>query len=139
MDTTKDGGLIAGGWSFSNISGQKTENRKGSNDYWVVKLNSNHKIQWDKTIGGNNTDYCHGLSQTADGGYIIAGSSFSDISGEKSESGRGGDQDSCIPGGVLGLDGRSHRARPADEDDLLSVGGPARLELVGGARRLAHV
>ena len=49
------------------------------------------------------------------------------------ESGGGGRQDAGVPGSIHRLDGRAHRARPTDEDDLLAVGGPARLELVVGA------
>ena len=32
-----DGGFILGGWSHSSISGDKTEDSKGYQDYWVVK------------------------------------------------------------------------------------------------------
>ncbi|MBK7389314.1 MAG: hypothetical protein IPI23_09690, partial [Bacteroidetes bacterium] len=32
-----DGGYILGGYSDSNISGDKTENKKGWHDYWIVK------------------------------------------------------------------------------------------------------
>ncbi|MBL4657021.1 MAG: T9SS type A sorting domain-containing protein [Flavobacteriales bacterium] len=35
---TTDGGFILGGFSDSDISGDKTENSKGDIDYWVVKL-----------------------------------------------------------------------------------------------------
>jgi hypothetical protein len=87
---TSDGGVIVGGFSLSNISGEKTENSRGSSDYWMVKLDSEGNIQWDKTIGGSADEWCHGLYQAADGGYIIGGSSVSDISGEKTEYNRGG-------------------------------------------------
>lgn len=36
---TSDGGFLLGGYSHSNISGDKTENSKGSYDYWIVKTN----------------------------------------------------------------------------------------------------
>ena len=92
MDLTKDGGLIVGGYSFSDKSFQKTENNKGlagTGDYWVVKLNSNHKIQWDKTIGGNIDDRLTCVRQTSDGGYILGGFSNSDRSGDKTQESRG--------------------------------------------------
>src|SRR6478609_8789068 len=50
MALTKDGGRIVGGYSRSNISGQKTDSSRGSFDYWVIKLDSVNKIEWDKTI-----------------------------------------------------------------------------------------
>ncbi|MBK9638386.1 MAG: hypothetical protein IPO63_11415 [Bacteroidetes bacterium] len=34
---TSDGGYILGGMSYSNISGDKTENSIGGIDYWIVK------------------------------------------------------------------------------------------------------
>lgn len=89
MYLTKDGGLIAGGFSSSNISGEKTEDSRGTSDYWIVKLDSNHKIQWDKTIGGSSGDNLQAVQQTTDGGYILGGLSNSSISGEKTENSRG--------------------------------------------------
>lgn len=82
---TKDGGLILGGYSSSNKSGDKTQNCKGGTDYWIVKLDNKNNIEWDKTIGGGNTDYLTCLRETTDGGYILAGNSLSKISGDKTE------------------------------------------------------
>ena len=42
-------------------------------------------IEWENTIGGNNSDALRTIKQTADGGYIVAGSSYSDLSGDKTE------------------------------------------------------
>ncbi len=85
MQQTRDGGYILGGWSLSGISGDKSEESKGNEDYWIVKLNADRSKAWDKTIGGANTDQLFSLQQTRDGGYILGGSSFSGISGDKSE------------------------------------------------------
>src|SRR6266508_904651 len=90
MALTKDGGRIAGGYSLSNISGQKTQNSRGSADYWIVKLDSGGNIQFDKTIGGSSFDNLFALQQTSDGGYILGGTSFSNKSGNKSQNSRGG-------------------------------------------------
>ena len=89
MYLTKDGGLIVGGYSNSDSSAQKTEDRRRYYDYWVVKLDSNHNIEWDKTIGGSDYDYLYALQQTSDGGYIIGGWSNSNISGEKTQKRKG--------------------------------------------------
>ncbi|WP_175445416.1 T9SS type A sorting domain-containing protein [Ulvibacter litoralis] len=83
--STSDGGCILGGHSSSNISGDKTENSKGDKDYWAVKLNSLGAIEWQNTIGGNDSDIVHCISQTTDGGYIFGGTSWSNISGDKTE------------------------------------------------------
>jgi hypothetical protein len=86
---TKDGGLIIAGISYSNKSGEKTQNTRGGSDYWIVKMNRAGKIEWDKTIGGNGDDYCKDVIQTSDGGYAVVGESLSNISVEKSEDSRG--------------------------------------------------
>jgi len=87
--TTSDGGCIIAGESSSDISGQKSENSRGSADIWVVKLDSKGKIEWDKTIGGAGEDICTAIRQTPDGSYIVACGSNSNISGDKTENCRG--------------------------------------------------
>jgi hypothetical protein len=83
---TSDGGCIAGGFSLSGISGDKTEPRFGIfADYWVVKLDGSGNIEWQNTIGGNKSDYLSTVIQTNDGGYILGGSSYSDLTGDKTE------------------------------------------------------
>lgn len=87
--STSDGGVILGGTSNSNISGEKMEDSRGLSDYWVVKLDQTGTIEWQKTIGGTSTDGLQSISQTSDGGYILGGVSSSGISGEKTENYRG--------------------------------------------------
>src|SRR6266542_1111579 len=89
MTPTHDGGFIAGGTSFSDISFEKSENGRGNGDYWVVKTAKDGKIQWDKTIGGSDNDNLKSIIQTSDGGYALIGESFSNISFEKTENSRG--------------------------------------------------
>jgi hypothetical protein len=88
---TMDGGYIIAGFSTSNISGDKTENSIGSNDYWIVKLDASGNIQWQNTIGGSGNDELYSIEQTSDGGFIIGGLSNSNISGDKTENGLGYD------------------------------------------------
>lgn len=85
-----DGGYLLGGYSSSNVSGDKHENSKGDVDYWIVKLDPYGNLEWDKTYGGTGADYLYGVAPTADGGYLLAGTSASDASGDKSENTRGG-------------------------------------------------
>jgi hypothetical protein len=89
VSPTSDGGYICGGYSESDISGDKTENSKGLNDYWIIKLNAAGAIEWQKTIGGNGDDFFDALHQTPDGGYICGGCSNSGISGDKTEASMG--------------------------------------------------
>src|SRR5688572_20099714 len=85
IQQTSDGGYIMGGFSTSTISGDKTEDIIGWDDYWIVKSDPAGNILWQNTIGGTSSDRLYSIRQTADGGYILGGSSFSDSSGDKSE------------------------------------------------------
>ncbi len=85
LQQTTDGGYILGGTSRSGIGGDKTEDSRGYNDYWVVKIDTNGIKQWDKCFGGSGDDQLYAVQQTSDGGYILGGSSTSGISGDKTE------------------------------------------------------
>ncbi len=90
ISSTSDGGYIIGGDSFSNISGDKTENSNGGRDLWIVKINATGDIEWQNTIGGSGEEILRSIFQTVDGGYLITADSDSNISGDKTENSRGG-------------------------------------------------
>ena len=90
LQQTKDGGYILGGISFSGIGGDKTQANQGNSDYWIVKINAKGKKQWDADFGGISVDELHSIEQTTDGGYILGGASFSNISGDKTQNTKGG-------------------------------------------------
>jgi hypothetical protein len=90
LQQTNDGGYILGGWSWSGLSGDKSQPTKGDNDYWVVKTDANGLKEWDADYGGNSNDYSNGIVQTTDGGYAVAGYSSSSIGGDKSQASKGG-------------------------------------------------
>lgn len=78
LEPTLDGGIIIGGNSSSDANGIKTQDDRTPEleergDYWIVKLDKDGEIEWDKTIGGTNSDALRGLKQTSDGGYILSG------------------------------------------------------------------
>ncbi|MGB4930939.1 MAG: T9SS type A sorting domain-containing protein [Chitinophagales bacterium] len=85
INSTVDGGLIVCGYNNAGIGGDKTEGNMGGNDFWIMKLNHNGEIVWDEVIGGSDNDFAYGIIQTPDNGYLISGSSKSDISGDKTE------------------------------------------------------
>ncbi|RDC65296.1 hypothetical protein [Adhaeribacter pallidiroseus] len=89
LQVTPDGGYLIGGSSNSGISGDKSQASKGFSDFWLVKLKADGSKLWDKTIGGNLDDGIGVVQQTNDGGYLLAGSSSSGISGNKSEANLG--------------------------------------------------
>lgn len=86
---TADGGYVVGATSFSSLSGDKSQPRRGGADYWVVRLDANGNKLWDRTFGGNNGDFLTQLQPTADGGYVLGGYSYSDAVGEKTQPNRG--------------------------------------------------
>ena len=86
---TADGGYIVGADSESDISGNKTESSFGGKDYWIIKLNASGTKIWEKAYGGNGTDLFADINLTADGGFIIGGSSNSNFSGNKNENTNG--------------------------------------------------
>lgn len=68
---TLDNGYIVAGFA-SSIDGDVT-NISGSDDYWVVKLDSNGNIQWQKCLGGLSNDRAYSIQQTQDRGYVVTG------------------------------------------------------------------
>lgn len=79
---TTDGGYIIAG--SSNSSDGDISGNHGNYDYWIVKLDSNGNMQWQKSLGGSSMDMAQSIQQTSEGGYIVAGSSSSndgDVSG----------------------------------------------------------
>jgi hypothetical protein len=87
---TQDGGYILGGYSESEVSGNKTSTNFGFRDFWIVKLDASGDRQWDKSFGGVNSDILYGLCQTSDGGFVLAGTSDSLPSGNKTSPKIGG-------------------------------------------------
>jgi hypothetical protein len=69
IQQTIDGGYIIAG--FSNSYGA------GWYDIWLIKMDSNGTKEWDETYGGPGGDTCGSVMQTIDGGYIIAGGTYS--------------------------------------------------------------
>jgi len=66
---TSDGGYA--------IAGHTESFGAGGNDVYLVKLDANGNLQWTKTIGGPETEEGNSLIQTSDGGYAIAGFTYS--------------------------------------------------------------
>jgi hypothetical protein len=72
---TSDGGFIVAGFSSSN-DGNVSGNHGGS-DYWIVKLDTEGSIVWQKSFGGSLNDFGQSIYQNDDGGFVAVGSSTS--------------------------------------------------------------
>jgi hypothetical protein len=75
IEQTLDGGYIVGGSSQSN-DGDVSVNQ-GSWDYLLASLDMNGNLLWTYAIGGTSVDQVQSVHQTADGGYVLGGSSSS--------------------------------------------------------------
>ncbi len=81
---TSDNGYIVSGSSSSNNGDVSGWHCCTGKDYWIVKLNSNGLIEWQKTLGGSNGDDGNDISLTNNNGYIITGRTYS-IGGDVSQ------------------------------------------------------
>ena len=70
-----DGEFIVAGGSQSN-NGDVTGNH-GYEDVWLIKLDSEGNLIWQKSLGGTNDDFANYVQQTKEGGYIVSGASRS--------------------------------------------------------------
>lgn len=72
---TTDGGYILAG-STSSTDGDVAA-IQGASDCWVVKLAADGTIIWERTVGGSSADQALDVVESADGGYLVAGTTLS--------------------------------------------------------------
>lgn len=75
ITTTNDGNFIIVGDTRS--ADKDVSNNNGAADVWVIKMNTDGNLIWEKTIGGTSFDVARSVSKTQDDGFIISGSSRS--------------------------------------------------------------
>ena len=69
VQQTADGGYIVAGHTYSFGA--------GSYDVYLIRTNAQGDTLWTRTYGGTSVDQGYSVQQTADGGYVIAGYTFS--------------------------------------------------------------
>jgi hypothetical protein len=66
---TSDGGYV--------VAGVTSSFGAGDFDVWVLKLDGQGNVVWQKTYGGAGRDGASAIAPTSDGGYVVAGSTNS--------------------------------------------------------------
>ncbi len=72
---TDDGGYMILGYTDSN-DGDINFNH-GYQDVWILKLDANGELIWEKTIGGSHLDFTGGIKKNDTGGYFVTAHSYS--------------------------------------------------------------
>lgn len=73
-----DGNYVVVGSTYSadgDLTGIKSTT---DSDYWVIKLDQQGNILWNKVFGGDDDELASDIAKTSDGGYVISGYSRSD-------------------------------------------------------------
>ncbi len=76
ISNTTDGGFIVSGVTTSPTNNIISENA-GKKDAIILKLNGQGNLVWSRTFGGSQNDLASSIKQTSDGGYVFAGSTWS--------------------------------------------------------------
>ncbi len=69
------------GYILCGIKHKSTIIWPGSGDFWLVKTDSTGIVDWEKTYGGDDTDWGYDVDLAHGGGYILTGSTSSYGSG----------------------------------------------------------
>lgn len=69
---TKDGGFILAGDTRSFRTGKNRNYSKDPSDLWVVKLDAEGQLVWQRTYSGDRSDVCAGIVAAEGGGYVLA-------------------------------------------------------------------
>jgi len=78
------------GSSSSTASGNMTAFTNGYDDFWIVKTDLEGVMLWDKTYGGDLSEYPSSIIELSNSKFLISGSSESTLSGDFIEDTQGG-------------------------------------------------
>ncbi|WP_374460571.1 T9SS type A sorting domain-containing protein [Chryseobacterium taeanense] len=90
---TRSGKQKAGGKSQipnSNNKQPSTINQNNGYDFHLIKLNQQGEEVWEKYFSGKNHDFLSATVNTQEGGFLLAGTSFSGKGLDKKEDSKGG-------------------------------------------------
>ena len=86
---TPDGGYIMGGDSASRATGEKEVPNQTFNDLWLLKIDAQGSIIWQKTYAGgpSGTNWLSEVLPSSTGGYLIAAMAYPGVGHDKTEPG----------------------------------------------------
>ncbi len=73
VQETSDGGYL--------IAGETNSSGAGGTDVYLVKVDSQGSEEWSRTFGGSEDDVGYSVRETSDGGFILAGFTYSSGAG----------------------------------------------------------
>jgi hypothetical protein len=80
IETTNDGGYLFS--AQTNSTDKEITANRGSWDYWLVNLDTNLDLKWQRCLGGSGREEVCNAFQTSDSGYLVCartGSADSDV------------------------------------------------------------
>ncbi len=90
ITTTIDGQYLISGSSIQSNKLSAESKQNNGYDFHFIKLNQQGEEVWEKYFSGNNHDFLSATVNTQDGGFVLAGTSFSSKGLDKKEDSKGG-------------------------------------------------
>ncbi|RDC65300.1 hypothetical protein [Adhaeribacter pallidiroseus] len=116
------GHYLLAGSSNSPQSGDKSQDSRGGQDYWVLQINPAGQKVWDRRYGGSQDDVLADVALAPDGHLLLGGSSFSSSGGDRTQGSRGGSDFWVVRLDGNGEKGWDRRFGGSREDKLTVLG-----------------
>lgn len=78
MLVNNDGTIVLAGTTYSTDLPGAIPSVTAPGDGWILNLDASGNLLWQKILGGTDEDIINSISRSADGGYLLVGSSASD-------------------------------------------------------------
>jgi len=75
IEAAADGGVV--------VSAESVYHGAGDYDYWILRLDTLGTLLWERGLGGPSGDHPNKVRQDADGGFVVAGDSYSFRTGDR--------------------------------------------------------
>ncbi|MDM1557478.1 T9SS type A sorting domain-containing protein [Chryseobacterium indologenes] len=90
VTTTIDQQYLITGSSIQSDKLRQGSKQNNGYDFHLVKLNQQGEEAWEKYFSGNNHDYLSATVNTQEGGFLVAGTSYSNKGLDKQDDSKGG-------------------------------------------------